>query len=351
MHRLNKLLAAAEPFAKDTVQAERIRIQTIRDSTDSCNNEARLIARVEHLRDIIAWVGDIAEPSDADDNDAWQKLLAHAEVAVKVLAGHDDPKAKGKVRSTHDPDARRGKHGEFYDGYMVDVTVDADSELFTAINVLPADGNESADALELIDQEQTAHGNDIDKLSIDGAGYDGPTIRALESEDGPNIDVFVPDREPSNNGRFTSDDFELSEDESQVTCPHGKTSQYKQRDAGQHTTHYRFAKSDCESCPLREQCLSRPTQKHGRTVGKNDYRAEYALVRDRSQTREYAEVKREHAKVERRLGDLVNRHGGRRARYRGLCRVKIQEFLSATASNVKRMLHLLDAKSIFCFSG
>ena len=89
---------------------------------------------------------------------------------MKVLAGHDDPKAKGKVRSTHDPDARRGKHGEFYDGYMVDVTVDADSELFTAINVLPADGNESADAMELINQEQTAHGNDIDKLSIDGAG-------------------------------------------------------------------------------------------------------------------------------------------------------------------------------------
>lgn len=346
----NKLLNAAEPFSKDNVEAERVRILTIRDSTDSCNNEARLIARVEHLRDIVAWVEDIAEPDDADNSDAWQKLIAAAKIAHKVLTGQDDPKAKHKIRSTHDPDARRGRHGEFYDGYMLDALVDADSELFTSINVLPADGNESADALTLIEQEQTAHGNDIEQVSIDGAGYDGPTIRALESEDGPHVDVFVPDRADSNGGRFTADDFELSEDGLHVTCPAGETSRYKQRDEGRHTTHHRFAKSACESCPFREQCLSKHDQKHGRSVRKNDYQAEYDMVRTRSQTEEYASVKKEHPKVERRLGDIVNRYGGRRARYRGLDRVTIQEFLCGTVSNMKRMLRLLDGKSAFAFS-
>lgn len=158
------------------------------------------------------------------------------------------------------------------------------------------------------------------------------------------------DRDDSNGGRFTADEFELSEDGSHVTCPAGETSRYKQRDEGRHTTHHRFAKSACESCPFREQCLSKSDQKGGRSVRKNDYQAEYELVRTRSQTEEYASVKREHPKVERRLGDIVNRYGGRRARYRGLDRVTIQEFLCGTVSNMKRMLRLLDGKSAFAFS-
>jgi len=67
------------------------------------------------------------------------------------------------------------------------------------------------------------------------------------------------------------------------------------------------------------------------------------MVRTRAQTEEYADVKREHPKVERRLGELINRHGGRRARYRGTARVFIQQILGALTANMKRMIRLLDA--------
>lgn len=70
---------------------------------------------------------------------------------------------------------------------------------------------------------------------------------------------------------------------------------------------------------------------------------------ERSQTEEYASVKKDHPKVERRLGEIVNRHGGRIARYRGLDRVFLQEILCATVANVKRMIRLLDVSSIFAF--
>lgn len=341
-----KLLTAAEKFAAEHVAGERVQIETIRTSTDDQGNEARLLARVEHLRDILAWVQNLKVPDHAHQQPAWQSLIAAVEVARKVLAGHDQPNAPGKIRSAVDPDARRGKHGEYYDGYSTDVLVDADSELFTAINVYAAGGSESASALVLLKQEQSAHGNDIDQLSIDGAGYDGPVLRELESEEGPNVDVFVPPKTQSNGGKFTTEQFELSEDGSHMTCPAGQESQYKQRDEQRHATAHRFNDETCHACPLMKQCID-PKQKHGRTVHRSDYEPEYVNVRERAQTEEYAAVKREHPKVERRLGELINRHGARRARYRGLWRVFMQQILCALTANVKRMIRLLDAKTVF----
>ena len=344
----NRLLSAAQPFDVERTTGERIRIETIRTSTDGRADDVRLIARIEHLRDILAWANAIEPPPDADTNPTWQKLVQARDIAHKTLAGHDDPQAGGKLRSVFDPDARRGRHGEFYDGYMLDVTIDADSELFTAINVLPANGNESADALELISQETSAHGNTIEQLSIDGAGYNGPVLRELEDEDGPNIDVFVPPKADGQPSRFSPDEFELSEEGSQVTCPAGEKSQYRQRDESQHTTAYRFNAEVCHSCPLMKSCIGRP-QKQGRTVRKNDYTPEYDRVRERAKTSEYAAVKHEHPKVERRLGHLVNRHGSRRARYRGRARVLSQQFLAATTANLNRMIRILDDRIAVAF--
>ena len=71
------------------------------------------------------------------------------------------------------------------------------------------------------------------------------------------------------------------------------------------------------------------------------------MVRERAQTDEYAAVKREHPKVERRLGELINRHGGRRARYRTTGRVMVQQTLGAMTANLKRMIRLLDTESAF----
>ncbi len=338
----NKLLNAASPFDEVRVAGERVHIETIRASTDGGGNEARLIGRVEHLRDILAWVDKLTIPHDASENTTWKALRKAADVARKVLNGHDAPDEPGKIRSTVDPDARRGKHGEFYDGYMTDVMIDADSELFTSINVLPANGNESFDTITLLEQELEAHGNDIENISIDGAGYDGPVIRKLESEDGPHVKVFVPQKETTNGGKFTSDEFDLSEDGSHATCPAGEQSQYKQRDDGNHTTSFRFHTDTCHSCPLRNACIG-GKQKFGRSVRKNDFQPEYDMVRERAQTDEYTDVKRDHPKVERRLGELINRHGGRRARYRGTARVFAQQLMGAMTANIKRMIRLLDA--------
>ena len=344
----DKLLAAAEPFAALMVEGERVSLEMLRETTKSQKDAKRLATRLAQLQEILVWADEVTVPDDAERNNRWQSFLAQRDLAHKILDQQEHPNAGDRTRSTTDPDARRAKHGEWYDGYLLDISMDADSELITQINVLPANGNESADALALVEQEQSAHGNDVEKLSIDGAGYDGPVIRELESAEGPDVKVFVPPKVTSSGGRFSAEQFELSEDASHMTCPAGQQSQYKQRDEARHTTAYRFNRETCHSCPLKGRCID-PQQKHGRTVRKNDYEPEYAMVRERAQTDEYAEVKREHPKVERRLGELINRHGGRRARYRGTGRVLVQQILGATTANMNRMIRLLDTESAFVF--
>jgi hypothetical protein len=81
--------------------------------------------------------------------------------------------------------------------------------------------------------------------------------------------------------------------------------------------------------------------KHGRSVSKNDYQAEYEAARHLAQTEAYAQVRKQHPKVERKLAEIVRYHGGRRARYWGRGRVKIQFLLIGLVVNVKRIVRLL----------
>jgi hypothetical protein len=344
----NRLLDAAEPFAIESVARERVRIETIRTTTDGRADDLRLIARVDHLREILGWATKIAAPPDAETNPTWQKLIEAIEIARKILAGHDNPEEGDKLRSVSDPEARRGRHGEFYDGYLVDVTVDADSQLFTAVNLLPANGgNESVDALELLRQETSLHGNTIENLSIDKAGYDGPVLRQLEEDCA--VKVFVPAKADSQQDRISADAFQLSEDASHVTCPAGQESHYRQRDESRHVTIFRFKEQVCRTCPLLSQCVNQLKKPFGRSVRKNDYLPEYERVRERTKTPEYAAVKKEHPLVERKLGQLMNRYRCRRARYRGRLRVLSQMIMGATAANLNRIIRLLDTGTQIAF--
>ena len=76
-------------------------------------------------------------------------------------------------------------------------------------------------------------------------------------------------------------------------------------------------------------------------MSKNDYEAEYAAARKVAQSEKYAAVRRRHPAIERKLNEIVRHHRSRRAIYRGLGRVKIQQLLTSFAINVKRMVKLL----------
>jgi hypothetical protein len=343
----DKLLAAAEPFDAVRTEGERINVELVRERTEGQNNEQRLVARVTHLREILTWVDELAAPEDAATNGRWQALVERRQLAHKILADQENPQEGHRTLSAVDPDARRGRHGDWYEGYLVDILVDPDSELITQINVLPADGDEAADAVELIRCEETAHGNHVEALSIDGAGFNGPMLRELEDPDGLNVKTFVPPPKEKPSPTFTPDDFIEDAEQGRVTCPAGQTSSYRHRNREDRGWMYQFRRSVCEKCELLSRCMKHPPQgRSGKTVRKNDYEEEYRRARAKAVTTEYAQVRAEHPKVERKLGEMLNRHGGRHAHYHGVEKVSIQEFMAGMATDVKRLLRLLCAPRV-----
>jgi transposase len=337
-----RLLTALRPWAAERVAEEEQQALVVRTATSDLANEERLLQRVVHLRSVVAWADTVLEsPALVAATAAQQQPLRDAlQTAHKLLSDQENPEGKQPLRSAVDPDARRVKHVGWHTGYLLDVAMDADSEIVTALNVLPGGSNEGADVTTLLAHEESVHGNDVKAVSLDGAGYQGPVLRELTQPSGPQVEVFVPPPKPRSTDLFTAERFTLDAGQTTLTCPAGQTTQTRRRCWTQHGWAYRFDRATCAACPLLTQCVRHLPQSCGRTVIKNDYEAEYRAAQAQAQTPAYAEVRRRHRAIERKLGEMVRWHRCRRARYWGRGRVLLQGIMTALVVNTKRVVAL-----------
>ncbi len=353
-HLRDRMLAAIRKFDPAAADLFDLDVQAVREKTIGEKNDDRLAARVALVEDLLAWIIQQAKP-DAQDASAaqtsrqkhWQAMQSIGELATKILGDLAHPEQGDKTRSVADPDCRRGKHGEYYDGYMLDLLMDPVSELVTALNVLPANGAEARDAIDLIAAEEQAHGNDIKELSMDGIGFDGEVLRNLSDPEGPAVAVFTPPKAFNGPEGFPSSEFELVDEGTRVKCPAGEVSgvAYRKTD-NPNTLFFVFSKQKCADCPLLAACHPNfnPAGRSGRRVSKNEYERDYEHARQVAQSERYAEVRKMHPAIERKLNEFVRHHGGRRARHRGLDRVLIEKIMTGFAINLKRIVKLLGGR-------
>jgi transposase len=343
-----RLLQALRPFDGPRVNDEAQRAKSIRAATADLSGEERLLQRVAHLRGITAWADEVpATQAFAAAGAQMQETLRRAlQVAHKVLADREDPSGPDQLVSPLDPEARRSRHGEFFTGYLLDVAMDADSQLITAVNVLPGHGPEALDTVTLLEREERAHQNDVQAVSLDGAGFHGEALRALTRPGGPQVEVYAPPKEMPPTGLFTPEQFALDASAETLTCPAGQTTDKRRpsfRDTG---WQFRFSRPVCAACPLQGQCVSRLPQSTGRVVTKSYYEQEYQAARAKAQTEAYRAVRREHPAIERKLGEMVRWHRARWARYRGQAKVLVQGLLTGLVVNVKRLVALLATAAV-----
>src|SRR5437899_2332938 len=342
-----RLLEAARVFAPEEVAAHEASASAVRASSADLKNEERLLARVVHLREIVAWAESLearfqaaGEPIGTQAQQ--QALQAALSLAHKVLADRE-VEASDKLVSLTDSDARQGKHGDYFDGFLLDVSEDADSEIICAVNLLPGNGNEGADTVTLVQKEEAAQGNQIESVSLDGIGFRGPTLRALEDDpEGPQVTVYTPPQDWPQEGPewFPASDFTLNEAGDELRCPQGETTRLRYRTKEGTGWRFEFRAKPCRDCPLRNKCL-KPGNTRPRRVTKNDYEAEYQRARERAQTDAYKQARQVHPRIERKLGEMIRWHAGRRCRYRGCLRSLVQYLLTAFVVNAKRIVRLL----------
>jgi len=82
--------------------------------------------------------------------------------------------------SVHDPQMRHGHKSKSrrFDGHKAAV-VDADTQLITAVDVLPGNGPDNLGALELVEQSEASAGVPVVEAMGDTAYGDGSTRQAI----------------------------------------------------------------------------------------------------------------------------------------------------------------------------
>jgi hypothetical protein len=246
--------------------------------------------------------------------------------------------APDRVISTVDPQARHGHktaaHG--FDGYKAHVAVDPDSEVICAAEVSPATTGDAVVAPTLLGDLAPGEGDQTAQAVVygDSAYGTGAHLAWLDQQGfTPMVKTQVP---TAPGGRFAKDQFRLDLAAGMVTCPARVAVAI--RPARRGGGRARFGQA-CSVCPLRQACTS---SLRGRVVAVHPREAALAAARARQRDPTWlADYRATRPKVERKLAHLLRRrHGGRRARVRGLVRVTQDFKLLAAAVNLARLATL-----------
>jgi len=221
------------------------------------------------------------------------------------------------------------------------VAVDPDSEVICAAAVSPATSGDAAVAPALLGdlvEGQAGHGEGEDAGSGSGRVYGDSaygTGAHLAWLDEHGLTPMVKAQTPTApGGRFGKDQFRIDLGAGTVTCPARVEVAIRPARHGRGGGRARFGVA-CSVCPLRDACTTSP---RGRVVTIHPDEAQLAAARARQRDPAWrADYRATRPRVERKLAHLLRRrHGGRRARVRGLLRVAQDFTLLAGAVNLAR---------------
>jgi hypothetical protein len=248
--------------------------------------------------------------------------------------------ATDRVISLVDPETRHGHktsaHG--FDGYKGHLAADPDSEIITAAEVSTATTGDAeiaealTDDLDLPGAPEASRTVSQPKPVVYGDSHYGTGAHLAELEGRGIIPMVKVPPAKAPGGRYAKDAFRIDLAARTVTCPARVTVAIRPTRSGGVA---RFGRA-CGVCPFASACTTSP---NGRTISIHAQEPLLAAARGRQRDPAWrADYQATRPKVERKLAHLLRRrHGGRRARVRGLERVAQDWRLLAGAVNLARL--------------
>jgi transposase len=312
----------------------------------------------EDIQRLREWVEDQKEKGEVIREAGRMKLLDRVfkeQYAVQEAEVMEVRKEEpvGAVKNPHDPDVEwaakgRGKNKKEFEGYKVQVAETVSEEpvekgepvrnFLTAVMIQRATESDEAGREQVL-EEQAEMGLERPEVEyVDGAYVSAKEIVKAKEEGRQLMGPAQPAPSPRNKA-FSAEDFQVRVEERIAVCPAGKQStqcsRLEEEKSGKVV--YRFEWSwECPDCPLREQCVGQG-QKH-RSLVVGEHHTALQNRRGEMKTPEFKEAMKKRNGIEGTQSELVRAHGARRARYRGLDKVKLQFYLIGAACNVKRWL-------------
>jgi len=261
------------------------------------------------------------------------------EARLEELA--EDGKGKGKLNKTHlsttDPDASLVSQGKVRSqlSFKAHRAVDEKAEVITATAVTSGAVNEGHLLPDLIDQhtENTQNTENTQDLKVVVADSQYGTIHNyLECHD-RGLEAHIPPFKDgqNRNGKFSEAAFTYDPEDDVYHCPGGQRLPRRRYDPNHETFQYQGKAKICRACSLRDQCTD---AKRGRTLRRHRRHDEVQRMRARAHSfSSKKDLKTRQHLMERSFARAV-RFGFKRARWRRLWRVRIQEYLTAAIQNI-----------------
>ena len=240
--------------------------------------------------------------------------------------------------STTDPDASIVRVGKPKLRYHTHRAVDPAAEVITATEVTTGDVNEAHRMNSLMQAHQ---GNTGAKAETVVADSKYGTIQNYLTCYDKGVKAHMPDlkRKQANSGLrsgiFADDRFVYDKETDTYECPAGKRLKRKSLHEARQGIDYAASKKECGICELRPQCTK---NKAGRTVKRHLRQEEIDYMRALAGSMQSKKDIKTRQHLMERTFARAKRFGFKRARWRRLWRVQIQEYITAAIQNIEKLV-------------
>jgi len=247
-------------------------------------------------------------------------------------------KKNNRYISSTDPDAALVNRGKSKLSYQVHRAVDGKHEIITATDAAPGDVNEAHLMLPLLEKHEET--TEVKAETVVADSKYGTIDNFLACHD-QGIQAHIPDlrdvaiKRIAKNDIFLEDRFLYDPATDTYTCPAGVQLKPKSLHITRQSRDYAAPRKVCAACPLREQCTK---NKAGRTIKRHLRQDVLEIMRaiSRSANARYDIKTRQHL-MERSFAKST-RYGFDQARWRGLWRMRIQEYLTCAIQNMQVLI-------------
>jgi transposase len=288
---------------------------------------------------------DASRNSVVDRNDINRYLNKRYMELEDRLEDKDTQVNKTRV-STTDPEAsivrRNGKGPDLC--YKTHRGVDPLNEVITSTLLTTGNVDDGAVLFDMVEIHERNTEAEV-KTVVADSRY-GITNNYLMCHD-LNIEAHIPSLEETQKGRnneiISSDEFTYDKDKDTYICPSGqildKKRYHKKRDSFDYYTLPRV----CKACPLKENCTRSKTS---RSVKRHLRQEELDIMRDKSRSRQSKQDIKKRQDLSERSFAQSTRYGFKQARWRGLIRVTIQDYLIASIQNIIKLIKIKPKRKI-----
>jgi transposase len=322
----------------------------------------KLVEAGADTQELLAWLGTEAGQPLASGTQA--KLLGRVfaeqfelTAAGAALVRNKQELSSERVQNPHDPDATyaakgQGEQKKEHVGYKVQVAETVSQTPLAPgeptnnfiVGMVTHAARESDEEGDLkMEAEQKAMGLEKPSVQYVDAAYISTQKLVEAAAQGQELIGPAPASSQNNDGRFGSENFQVSVEQRKAVCPAGhenaQCSSLAEKATGRVSYRFEWQRAICAACTLRAQCIN-PKHKH-RTLVVGEHHTVLQQRRQEQKTEAFKEKMRHRNAIEGTQSELVRAHGLRHARYRGLIRARLQNYFVGAACNIKRWLRRL----------